>query len=129
MSHTGVIPDNYTGDSLRIGCTMLAGQLGFTPYEIKDFGKWSSDAYMSLHSNHSKLLSELCYKTIIPDNHKTLIKLIYNIIIGTHNKYYWSLSVPSELMIYLLFYVNCVFLCNYICKQVYLCVWKYDWIQ
>ncbi len=35
LSHTGVNPDNYSD------------QLGFTPYEIKDLSKWSSDAYMS----------------------------------------------------------------------------------
>ncbi len=47
LSHIGVNPDNYSGHSLRIGCAMLAGQLGFTPNEIKDLGKWSSDAYMT----------------------------------------------------------------------------------
>ncbi len=47
LSHTGTNPDNYSGHSLIIGCAMLAGQLGFTPYEIKDLGKWLSDAYMT----------------------------------------------------------------------------------
>ncbi len=31
LSHKGVNPDNYFHHSLRIGCAMLAGQLGFTP--------------------------------------------------------------------------------------------------
>ncbi len=72
-----------------------------------------------LHSNPSKLLSKLCYKTIIPHNHKTLIKLTYNIILHD-NEYYWSLLVPGELMIYLLFYVNCVFYVIYVNNCTYL---------
>ncbi len=42
----GVNLDNYSGHSFRLGCEMLTGQLGFIPYDIKDQGKWSSDAYM-----------------------------------------------------------------------------------
>ncbi len=76
-----------------------------------------------LHSNPNKLLSRLCYKAIIPDNHKTLIKLIYNIILGSHNEYYCSLLVPGELMIYLLFYVNCVF---YVIIYVNNCIYMHE---
>ena len=41
-----VDPTNYSPHSLRIGCASLAGQLGFSPFEIRDLGKWASDAYL-----------------------------------------------------------------------------------
>ncbi len=66
----GVDPDNYLGHSLRIGCAITTGQLGFTPYEIKDLGKWSSDDCMSYiqtsvnHPEHyaTRLLSQITTK-------------------------------------------------------------------
>ncbi len=46
LSYTGVKPSNFSWHSLRIGCATLSSQSGFAPHEIKDFGKWTSNAYI-----------------------------------------------------------------------------------
>lgn len=68
LSLAAIDPTNFSGHSMRIGCATLASQLGFSPCEIRDLGKWASDAYLGYIQtpvSHSAAYASrlLCKKT------------------------------------------------------------------
>jgi hypothetical protein len=46
LSYISIGSTNFSPHSFRIGSETLAGQLAFSPFEIRDLGKWASDAYL-----------------------------------------------------------------------------------